>query len=36
MVIDTAALNLVAKMPDNYAAMSYYEFFAEIYALLGL
>ena len=29
----TAALNLVAKMPDNYAAMSYYEFFAEMYAL---
>ncbi len=33
MVVDAAALNLVAKMPDNYAAMSLYEFFAEIYAL---
>lgn len=33
MVVDTAALNLVAKMPDNYAAMSHFEFFAEIYAL---
>jgi hypothetical protein len=33
MVIDVAALDIVAKMPDNYAAMSYWEFFAEIYAL---
>ena len=33
MVVDTAALNLVAKMPDNHAAMSHYEFFAEMYAL---
>jgi len=33
MVVDTAALTLVAKMPDNYAAMSHYEFFAEMYAL---
>lgn len=51
MVVDTAALNLAAKMPvslqdlapvslnlvikmpDNYAAMSYFEFFAENYAL---
>ena len=33
MVVDTAALNLVAKMPDNYAAMSHYEFFAEMYVL---
>ncbi len=33
MVVDTAALNLVAKMPDNYAAMSHFEFFAEVYAL---
>lgn len=27
------ALTLVAKMPDNYAAMSHFEFFAEMYAL---
>ena len=33
MVVDTTALNLVAKMPDNYAAMPHYEFFAEMYAL---
>jgi hypothetical protein len=33
MVVDTATLDLVAKMPDNYAAMSHYEFFAELYAL---
>ena len=33
MVVDTAALNLVAKMPDNYAAISHFEFFAEMYAL---
>jgi hypothetical protein len=33
MVVDTSALDLVAKMPDNYAAMSHFEFFAEIYAL---
>jgi|GEM_PF-6044137 len=33
MVVDTAALNLVAKMFDNHAAMSHYEFFAEMYAL---
>ena len=33
MVVDTAAVNLVAKMPDNYAAMSHFEFFAEMYAL---
>ena len=32
-VVDTAALNQVAKMPDNYAAMSHFEFFAEMYAL---
>ena len=33
MVVDTATLDLVAKMPDNYAAMSHFEFFAETYAL---
>ena len=33
MVVETAALSLVAKLPDNYAAMSYFEFFAEIDAL---
>jgi hypothetical protein len=33
MVVDTATLNLVARMPDSYAAMSHFEFFAELYAL---
>ncbi|HWH79524.1 MAG TPA: CpXC domain-containing protein [Candidatus Binatus sp.] len=33
MVVDTATLDLVDKMPDNYAAMSHFEFFAETYAL---
>lgn len=33
MVVDAATLDLIAKMPDNYAAMSYWEFFAETYAL---
>jgi hypothetical protein len=33
MVVDCATLDLVAKMPDNYAAMSHSEFFAETYAL---
>jgi hypothetical protein len=33
MAVDAAALDLVAKMPDAYAAMSHYEFFAELYAL---
>lgn len=31
--VDESALDLVAKMPSNYAAMSHYEFFAELYAL---
>lgn len=33
LVIDDAALDLVARMPSPYAAMSHYEFFAELYAL---
>ena len=32
-VVDTAALDLVAQMPDAYASMSQYQFFAELYAL---
>jgi hypothetical protein len=33
MVVSESALQLVAKMPSSYAAMSHYEFFAEIYSL---
>lgn len=33
MAVDIATLDLVAKMPDDYAAMSHFEFFAELYAL---
>jgi hypothetical protein len=33
MVVDEATLKLIAQMPDDYAAMSQYEFFAELYAL---
>jgi hypothetical protein len=33
LVVDVAALDLVASMPSDYAAMSHYEFFAELYAL---
>jgi CpXC motif protein len=33
MAVDITTLDLVAKMPDNYAAMSHFEFFAEMYAL---
>lgn len=33
LVVDVTALDLVASMPDEYAAMSHYEFFAELYAL---
>lgn len=33
LVVDEKALELIKKMPDNYAAMSHYEFFAELYAL---
>jgi hypothetical protein len=31
--VKTDALKLIAKMPSSYAAMSHYEFFAELYAL---
>lgn len=33
MVVDVTTLDLVAKMPDAYASMSHFEFFAELYAL---
>lgn len=34
MIVDAATLDgFIARMPDNYAAMSHWEFFAEIYAL---
>ena len=33
MVVNESALDLVDRMPNNYAAMSSYEFFAELYAL---
>jgi hypothetical protein len=33
LVVDAATLDLVAHMPDAYASMSHYEFFAELYAL---
>jgi CpXC protein len=33
MAVDIETLELIAKMPDNYAAMSHFEFFAEVYAL---
>lgn len=33
MVVDEVTLNLVASMPDSYAAMSHFEFFAELYSL---
>ncbi len=33
MVVDAAALDIVAQMPSRYAAMSHYEFFAELYAI---
>jgi hypothetical protein len=33
MAVDTKTLELVAKMPDAYASMSHFEFFAELYAL---
>lgn len=31
--VDIQTLDLVQKMPDSYASMSHYEFFAELYAL---
>lgn len=33
LVVDESTLALVEQMPDSYAAMSHYEFFAELYAL---
>ena len=33
MVVDVKTLELVKRLPDNYAAMSDSEFFAELYAL---
>ncbi|HYQ42443.1 MAG TPA: CpXC domain-containing protein [Polyangiaceae bacterium] len=33
IVVDESTLELIARMPDNYAAMSHFEFFAELYAL---
>lgn len=33
MAVDETALDLVGQMPSNYAAMSHFEFFAELYAL---
>jgi hypothetical protein len=33
MAVDTKTLDLVAKMPDAYASMSHFEFFAELFAL---
>ena len=33
MVVDVSALAIVSKLPDAYAAMSHFEFFAELYAL---
>jgi len=33
MAVDVASLKIVEKMPSNYASMSPFEFFAELYAL---
>lgn len=33
MAVDVSCLDLISKMPDDYAAMSHSEFFAELYAL---
>ena len=33
MAVDLTTLDLIAMMPDDYAAMSHFEFFAELYAL---
>jgi hypothetical protein len=33
IAVDDSTLKLVAKMPSDYAAMSHFEFFAELYAL---
>ena len=33
MAVNESTLDLIAEMPSSYAAMSPYEFFAELYAL---
>lgn len=33
VAVDESTLDLVAQLPDDYAAMSHFEFFAELYAL---
>lgn len=33
VVVKESALDLVLKMPSRYAAMSHFEFFAELYSL---
>lgn len=33
IVVNESTLELVSKMPSSYAAMSHFEFFAELYAL---
>ena len=33
MVVNVSTLDLVAQMPSSYAAMSHFEFFAELYSL---
>jgi hypothetical protein len=33
LVVKESTLDLILKMPDRYAAMSHFEFFAELYAL---
>lgn len=33
LVVKASTLDLIRQMPDNYAAMSHFEFFAELYAL---
>ncbi len=33
IAVDEAALQLISRMPDAYAAMSHFEFFAELYAM---
>jgi len=33
VVVNESTLDLIARMPDDYAAMSHFEFFAELYAL---
>lgn len=33
IVVDESTLEMIERMPSSYAAMSHYEFFAELYAL---